>query len=178
MKDVFLETQRLLLRRFTDADFDDFYTFAADREMCRMMGRADLTDIHAARLNFLYLKDGSDCGLAIVLKQSGRVVGNLTIDSPSFLLANAPALQGKRGCSLSFCIGREHQHRGLMTEAVRAVIDRLFRAEDYDYINCSHFVFNLASCALQKKLGFQFFLREKIVIEGEEIEVIENILWK
>lgn len=46
---MFLETDRLVLRKFQEEDFEDFFAFAADREMCRMMGREDLTDREHAR---------------------------------------------------------------------------------------------------------------------------------
>ncbi|MDO4741038.1 MAG: GNAT family N-acetyltransferase [Eubacteriales bacterium] len=175
---MFLETPRLVLRRFTDDDFSDFYAFAADREMCRMMGRDDLTDPDAARRNFLYLKNIAPRAYAIVLKDSGAVIGNLTVGEPSSLLRGRPELAGKRGCSLSFSISRHYRRLGLMSEAVRAVIDRLFSEESFDYINCGFFSFNEASQALQEKLGFRFLLRDTIRIDGEEIEVIENILWR
>ena len=38
---MFLETGRLVLRRFREEDFGDFFQYAADREMSRMMGRDD-----------------------------------------------------------------------------------------------------------------------------------------
>lgn len=36
---MFLETERLILRKFREADFEDFCEFAMDEDMCRMMGR-------------------------------------------------------------------------------------------------------------------------------------------
>lgn len=173
---MFLETDRLLLRKFRDQDFDDFYAFAADREMCRMMGRDDLTDPAAARQNFSWLKDHEERAYAIVLKETGRVIGNLTVTSPAPSVLLHETLRGKRGCSLSFSISRFYQRRGLMTEALRAVIDQLFSVEAFDYINCGHFGFNSASRALQQTLGFSFLFSESHTINGEETECIENVL--
>jgi len=46
---VFLETERLILRKFEEADFDDFCEYAMDDEMSRMMGRRLLQNIDDAR---------------------------------------------------------------------------------------------------------------------------------
>ena len=43
-------------------------------------------------------------GYALVLKGTGRVIGNLTIDSVQERLANLPELRGKRGVGMSFAI--------------------------------------------------------------------------
>jgi len=173
---VFLETERLILHRFTEDDFDDFYAFAADREMCRMMGRADLADPIAARKSFAWLKDNEPRGCCLVLKKTGRVIGNLTVAQPSLAVADQPALHSLRGCGLSFSISRSYQRYGLMLEALRAVIARLFSEEDFDYIICGHFGFDSASRALQQKLGFIHLFTESHTINGEQTERIENVL--
>lgn len=65
---MFLETDRLVLRKFREADFGDFCEFAMDEDMCRMMGRDPMPDTSAARLNFDWLKDQEERGYALVLK--------------------------------------------------------------------------------------------------------------
>ena len=49
---MFLETERLILRKFRAEDFYDFCEYAIDPEMCRMMGRADIHDAASARPTF------------------------------------------------------------------------------------------------------------------------------
>ena len=36
---MFLETERPILRKLREEDYGDFRAYAADEEMCRMMGR-------------------------------------------------------------------------------------------------------------------------------------------
>ena len=174
---IFLETDRLLLRKFQDTDFEDFCAFAIDPEMCRMMGRDNITDPDSARFTFHWLKDKEPRGYALVLKETNRVIGNLTVANVSSDLAKEPVLSGKKGCSLSFSLSRHYQRRGLMEEAVRAVIDKLFREEHMDYINYGHFDFNIPSANLQKKLGFEHLRTDIIDIDGIETVCVENILW-
>ena len=172
-----LETDRLILRKFRDDDFEDFYRYAADSEMSRMMGRDLITDQDSARPTFLWLKDHEPRGYVMVLKETGRVIGNLTVTKPSNLVLSMPETKGKIGKALSFSISRNYQRKGLMIEALHGVIQQLFDTEQVDYINCSYFDFNVASRELQKKLGFVSLTTETFQENGESITAIEQILW-
>ena len=152
---MFLETERLIIRKFRDEDFDDFCDFAMDDDMSRMMGRDLLHTRADARLTFTWLKSREKRGYALVLKDTGRVIGNLTVTQVARFEEVLRKLDGFEGRALSFSISRHHRRRGLMEEAVRATIDALFD-EGLDYIECGSFDFNTASAALQKKLGFQY----------------------
>lgn len=175
---MFLETDRLLVRKFKDEDFADFWAYANDPEMCRMMGRDDMSDPETARFTFHWLKDREERGYALVLKETGRVIGNLTITLPPPFIVELRELAGKKGRAMSFSISRRYQRRGLMEEVLRAVIGHLFEVEELDYINLGHFDFNHASRELQKKLGFTWLTDERFSENGVEMVSIENILWR
>ena len=164
---MFLETERLILRKLREEDYGDFRAYAADEEMCRMMGRHVLdTEEATARACFL--------------KETGRVIGDLTVTTvPEDLAAREP-LAGKQGRSLNFSISRVYQRQGLMTEALRAVTTHLFAEEGMDYVQCGHFDFNAASAKLQKKLGFVHLTTVELDFEGfeEKIISVENVLWR
>lgn len=63
-------------------------------------------------------------------------------------------------------------------EAVRVVIDKLFAEEEIDYIGAGHFSYNLASCKLQKKLGFTYLFHEDMELFGETVTEVSRILWR
>lgn len=176
---MFLETGRLILRKFREEDFEDFYEYAANREMSRMMGD-DLIGREAARASFDWLKDKEERGYAIVRKEDGRVIGNLTVgELPPFLVErDLEELRGKQGVCLSFALSRQCRRRGLMEEALRAVIGELFQTEGLDYIQCGCFDFNRPSARLQEKLGFTRLTTGTIQRDGETIHTVENILWR
>ena len=177
---MFLETERLILRKFREEDFEDYYAYAADREMNRMMGQYDLSDQEDARGCFDWLKDKEERSYAVVLKENGKVIGNLNVTAlPDFLLEmDLEELRGKKGVCLSFCLSRHYRRRGLMEEAVRAVIDELFRVEGMDYVQCGHFDFNLPSERFQEKLGFQRLTTAASDWNGEEFHTVESVLWR
>lgn len=173
---TFCETPRLLLRKIREEDFNDFCRFLIDPETCLMMGREIITDRASARHTFNWLKDREERGLALILRESGMAIGNLTV-SPVRHLDNCPEVAGKTGAALSFSIGREYRRQGLMEEAVRGVMAELFR-QGYDYVNCGNFDYNTASAALQEKLGFHEIMVEKLEVEGDVFVLCERILWR
>ena len=174
---MFLETERLILRRFREADFDDFCDFAMDDEMSRMMGRDRIQTRADARLAFTWLKNREERGYALELKSTGRVIGNLTVSQVPRFDEAVRRLEGFEGRSLSFAISRHFRRQGLMEEAVRAAIAALY-GEGMDYIQCGCFDFNTASKALQEKLGFEYLATEKIDMGGKRYTAIQRIRWK
>lgn len=175
---MFLETERLILRKFREEDFADYCAYAIDADMCRMMGNDLMDTPETARITFDWLKDKEERSYVLILKETGRAIGNLNVTPVPDYLLELPALAGKQGKSLSFCISRQYQRQGLMTEAVRAVIARLFDEEGMDFVQCGYFDFNASSKALQEKLGFTHLTTLPHTPGGREITVVENILWR
>lgn len=162
---IFLETDRLILRKFEEPDFSDFCEFAADPERSRMMGSDPVATVEEARALFDWFLHREKRAYALVLKETGKVVGNLTVyDKPPV------KIEGKTGCSLSFSVGQKYRRQGLIQEAMQAVIHRLFTTEDADCICDGFFDFNIASRALHQKLGFEPYTR----LDGETFV----ILWR
>lgn len=172
---MFLETDRLILRKIQERDFDDYCSYSLNKpELDRMMGRDTLKTIQDVRNNFNWLKDKEDRAYVLVHKETNHVIGNLTI----YQKAPYQDLLGQCTRSLSFCISQKYQRKGLMFEALTAVIHHLFTNETADCIHCGCFDFNIPSLSLQQKLGFEPFASEQIVWNGEVITTRENILRK
>lgn len=175
---MFLETSRLILRKFEESDFDDYCAYNLnDPERDRLMGRNPLNTVEDVRLNFDWLKDKEERGYVLVLKETGKVIGNLTVYN-HISFPSLPQLENKLGRAMSFGISSQYQRQGLIEEAVRGVIAHLFTEENADYINCGCFDFNIPSLQLQKKLGFTHLLTDTFEINGTEYTAIENILWR
>jgi RimJ/RimL family protein N-acetyltransferase len=76
----------------------------------------------------------------------------------SMLIVELPG-KGVIGCvslisELGFWIARPHWNRGYVTEAAAALLDWHFAGTDRDGVICSAHHNNVASLAVQKKLGF------------------------
>ena len=115
---------------------------------------------------------------ALVLKETGRVVGDICVAAPDPAVAEREELRGKRGATMSFSLYRALRRKGLMSEALTAVLDELFRDDKLDFVHSGYFSFNDASAALQRKLGFRELFRQHIERGGETVETVENVLFR
>ena len=176
---TFVETPRLILRKVSEEDFSYFQADLSDKEMDRMMLRSFCETEEDIRLGFEWFLYKEERAYAIIHKETGETIGNLTVyNRVPECVANHKAVQCKNGKSLSFAILPAFRRKGFMYEAVGGVIDHLFREEKADYINCGYLSYNAPSKALQEKLGFTYLLTERIQFDGQEMESIENILWR
>ncbi len=174
---MFLETERIQLRNFVEADFSSFCGYAMDAGICRMTGWENLDTTEEARKVFDRMLT-AETTYAMVLKSTGAVVGNFSAAPLHPYLQHHPDLQGKSGRSLSVVLSKDFHHTGLATEVGRAVIDHLFRVEQVDFVNAGYFSYNLPSRGLQEKLGFHYLGTHSFRRGEEQVEVIENIIWK
>ena len=165
-----LETERLILRPHTVEDFEDYFAYIMEPELRRMLGLNGVVDRESAQETFQWLLDNVEF-IAMVRKESGKVIGHICIHPPIDKVADDLEFTGKKGASITFAIAKQEQRKGLMLEALQCLTARMFR-EGVDYIDCEYTPLNTASRGLQEKLGFHYWGAEQF---GDE-EIIINIL--
>ena len=165
-----LETERLILRPHTVEDFGDYIAYIMEPELQRMLGLNGVADRESAQETFQWLLNNVEF-IAVVRKESGKVIGHICIHPPIGKVADDGTFAGKRGASITFAIAKQEQRKGLMLEALQCLTVQMFR-EGVDYIDCEYAPLNTASRGLQEKLGFQYWRTEQF---GDE-ELIINIL--
>ena len=172
---MWIETKRLILKPHTPADFEDYFGYIMDPGLQRMLGLNGVEDRASALETFQWLLD-TDHGefLAVVSRETGRVIGHICVQPPVEQVAQSPEFQGKKGASLSFAIAKWERRKGLMAEALSALIGQMFRDGTVDYLDCEYPLFNTASRGLQEKLGFQYWGKEPF----GDVELVVNILRK
>ena len=178
---MLLETERLILRTHRSEDFADYCAYIlGDDERSRMMMTDPIHTEEEARALFNWkINRETERWYAMCLKEeNGKIIGGITIHPVPEELANRPEIARKRGVSLSYSTAPLYRRRGLMEEAVRALIDHLFRTEEIDYINCGYMDFNSPSRRLLEKLGFTHLFTDVFEIDGTTFTAIENILPK
>lgn len=177
--DIWVESTRLLLRKVTQADFSYFQDYLTNKEYDRLMLRTPCDTEEDIRLGFDWFLNKEERAYVIENKANGSVIGNLTVyNSTPSIVANHEMLNGKTGRSLSFAIAKKYQRQGFMYEAVYTAISYLFSEEKVDYINCGYLSYNEPSKKLQEKLGFVYFAKEDLIVDGKIYTAVENILWK
>ena len=174
-----LETPRLTLRKVRMSDAADVYLYAKDPEVARHVlwepHRSILDSRGYIRFLMYQYRNGMPGSWGIELKETGRIIG--TIGYMSYTADNATVEVG-------YSIAREHWGKGLMTEALAAVIDESFRTLELHRIEALHFTDNPASGRVMEKCGMQHegHMRQRINCKGvfRDVEMwgILRIDWK
>ena len=156
-----IQTERLLLRPFCQADLEDFYEYASQKGTGERAGWAHHTCIEDSQRilsNFI----AEDKTFAIVYKQNNKVIGSIGIDEYG-MESKLTEFDGLLGREIGFVLSRDYWGKGLMTEAVKVVIEHLFNVEKLDFLTCGYFDFNTQSKRVQEKCGFVPY--RKLVME-------------
>lgn len=148
-----IETDRLILRPFEQADLDDFFEYASVEGTGEMAGWHHHQDKQKSK-EILDLFISEDKTFAVCLRQSGKVIGSLGVENYG-MEDKLTEFFGYRGREIGYVLSRDYWGQGLMTEAVRAVIDYLFNECDLDFLTCGYYDFNSRSRRVQEKCGFR-----------------------
>ena len=79
----------------------------------------------------------------------------------------------RQTAELGYYIAEEYWGKGIMTEAVRQICEYVFRESDIIRIYAEPFVYNIASCRVLEKAGFQYegTLRSNAVKNGKVMDM-------
>lgn len=148
-----INTERLLLRPFRQADLSDFYEYASVEGVGEMAGwKHHETKEESQQILDRFIAE--DKTFAIVLKEHSKVIGSLGVEKygKEEALTEFANYQGRE---LGFVLGKDYWGKGIMAEAVGAVIDYLFNDLNLDFLTCGHYDFNTQSKRVQEKCGFK-----------------------
>lgn len=156
-----IETERLVLRPFCATDLDDFYEYASVEGVGECAGwRHHESKDKSQEILCRFIDE--DKTFAICLKESGKVIGSLGIEKYGMEDA-LTEFDGYRGREIGYVLAKDHWGKGIMTEAVSAVIDYLFDELDLDFLTCGYYDFNSRSARVQEKCGFKPY--RKLIME-------------
>ena len=147
-----IETGRLLLRPWQEEDISDLYAYASIPGVGEMAGWVHHKSMEESRQILNMFLSGKKT-FALQLKETGNVIGSLGID-----LMDPDPVEGEgNGREIGYVLSKDCWGRGLMTEAVKAVIAYCFETLGYDYLTCGHFIQNDRSRRVIEKCGFTYF---------------------
>ncbi len=147
-----LETGRLVLRRFTVGDAEDMYrNWASDPEVTRYLTWPCHASPEAtAELLTAWVEkytEGDYFNWAIESKETGAVIGNISVVKLDETVDSA---------EIGYCLGRAFWGRGIMPEALRAVIDYMFDVAEVNRLAAYHDVNNPNSGRVMQKAGMKY----------------------
>ena len=163
-----LDTPRLQLRPASMRDAADIFDYSRDPEVARYVlwePHRTLSD-SKAYIRFLLRQywDGLPSSWCIVLRDTGRVIG--TIGFMCYSEENSTV-------EIGYSIARSQWNKGLMTEAVQAVIDFCFERMRIHRVEAQHDAANPASGRVMAKCGMHHEgrLRGRIFNKGRFVDV-------
>ena len=167
---VRLKTERLILRPWTWEDLEDFHEYSSIEGLGQMAGWTPHQSMEESK-GILELFIRHKKTFAIELKETGKVIGSVGIEEPD------PDPETELlGRELGYVLHKGYWGRGLMPEAVKAVISWCFDALRYDCLTCSHFDWNTQSKRVIEKTGFRYFSTSRHETRYDTVENAMNYI--
>ena len=147
-----IETPRLILRKAAAEDAEAmFQNWAPDPEVTKFLTWPTYTSVDTAHYILdLWGKEYEKPDFyqwMIVPKTLGAPIGSISVVHQREDIGEA---------EIGYCIGRNWWHKGIMTEALCAVMDYLFGDVGMNRIKATHDVNNPHSGSVMKKCGMQY----------------------
>lgn len=148
-----LETDRLILRRYVDADAAAMYrNWASDPEVTKYLTWPTHSSPEVSRhviMDWIKQYPNESCyHWAIVLKDKE--------DEPIGDIAVVDMKENVSMAHIGYCIGKNWWHRGITAEALKAVMDFLFHVVDVQRIEARHDPRNPNSGKVMEKCGMKY----------------------
>lgn len=147
-----IETDRLFLRGFINDDAEAMYrNWANDGDVTTYLtwmphGNVELTE----KILSLWIDDyklPATYIWGIVLKDIDEVIGSISV-------VNRDDEAGR--CEVGYCIGKSFWGKGIMTEALKGVLDFLINKVGYNRVHAYHHSANKASGRVMAKAGMKY----------------------
>jgi ribosomal-protein-alanine N-acetyltransferase len=157
-----LETARLVLREIVPADAEDLFRLFSDEEIMRYWSCRPYTSVDQARRLIDSLAEtargGRGIHWAITLRDDDRLIGKCGY--------NEWRRAHRRG-DISYIVAREHQGKGLVSEALGAMLDYGFDQMNLHSVEAGVTPGNDASTRMLQRLGFRLegHLRENFLTD-------------
>ena len=156
LKNVVLETDRLILREWEETDLNDFFEYASVDGVGQMAGWRPHKNIEESKFVLdMFIREGKT--FAVVLKENNKAIGSVGIEK---LSTEIDSYENMTGRELGYVLNKDYWGQGLMPEAVKAVINYCFETAGCDYLLCSCSPRNTQSARVIEKCGFRFVLEK------------------
>jgi len=154
---MMLETERLILRAWEEADAEECYRYASDPRVGPAAGWPVHTSVENSRqiIKEVLMVPES---YAIVLKESGLLIGSIGLHHNDLASKEDEA-------ELGYWLGVPYWGKGLVPEAAREVLRHAFIDLKLERVWCAYYDGNEKSKRVQEKLGFRYqWTSEKVPV--------------
>lgn len=146
-----METERLILRRWTDADADSLFEYAKNPAVGPIAGWPPHKSIEESKEVIRNVFNGAEC-YAICEKDNNTAIGAIEL----MLNGHTDMTERDDECELGYWIGQPFWGRGYVPEAAEMLLRRAFQELGMTTVWCGYYDGNQKSKRVQEKLGFVF----------------------
>ena len=146
---MILETERLILRKWTQDDAESLFTYAKNPKVGPIAGWPPHKDIESSKYVIDNIFTGAEC-YAICEKENNVAIGAVELK----LNGHTDMTDRDDECELGYWLGEPFWGRGYMPEAAYALMKRGFETLEMTTIWCGYYDGNKKSKRVQEKLGF------------------------
>src|SRR5690554_3705641 len=164
---MLIKTERLILRPLMESDLSDFKELIIKNGLDKNW---DENDKSAKYYTTLIKTIQSKDTIALMLKESYKIIGSILFGS---LLGDEELINSQlKGRGIGFMLTENLRGKGLMTEAVQAIIKYCFQNSNYDFLMCAYKEPNLQSKRVIEKCGFKYYTTQ---VDSEYVlNIIQN----
>lgn len=173
------ETERLILRKWTEADADSLFEYAKDPDVGPIAGWPAHKSVTESLGIIRNVFNGAEC-YAICEKGNPKAIGAIELK----LNGHTEMTDRDDACELGYWLGKPFWGRGYMPEAARELIRHGFEDLGMTTIWCGYYDGNQKSKRVQEKLGFVFHHTRRDVpvplvkeIRTEHVNVMTREQW-
>lgn len=148
---VGMQTERLILRSWCEADAESLYEYAKDERVGPIAGWPVHTGVENSR-EIIRTALSADETYAVCLKEDNRAIGSIGLLIGKKSNLDLPESEGEIG----YWIGVPFWGRGLIPEAMRELIRHAFDDLHLERLWCGYFDGNEKSKRAQEKCGFVY----------------------
>ena len=151
-----METQRLILRPWTENDAESLYNYAKDPAIGPIAG-CPHTSVENSREIIRDILSAPET-YAVVLKETNEPIGSVGI---MFADGVHSADMQDGDAEIGYWIGVPYWGQGLIPEAVQRLLKRCFVELDVKRVWCGHYDGNIKSRRVMEKCGFKYHHTEE-----------------
>ncbi len=148
---MILETKRLILRHWTEADAESLYKYAKDPDVGPIAGWPPHQSVEESLSVIKNVFSGVEC-YAICEKNSSEAIGAIEL----MLNGHNDMTERDDECELGYWLGKPFWGRGYMPEAVMELLRHAFEDLGMTTVWCGYYDGNYKSKRVQEKAGFVY----------------------
>lgn len=159
------------LRTIKKGDYKDMFEYGRDPLVTKYLNWGPFVSMIEAKNSIKHiflprLKEALPIGYAIIDKKKAKMIGTIDFHSK---------IKGEHGAEIGYVIHRDYWNRGIMTQALKRVVEIGFDHLNYDRIMIKHLKANIASQKVIEKAGFKRIRTERYYLE-KRTEIISDEL--